>query len=462
VLAVPQELCFGFAGLTGALFSTVACMWYVHRSRATAAAASVTAAPDVPPPAPATAVVDEAAPLLKHGDRVSAASSVHSHVASALRYQLDATAHRSLSTPAIRTGNGALGLGSGHVAVNSSSSMYGMPPGGFDGRGHSSSVAERLLGVTMVSSRTSSYRSVVESAEEVVPDPDGVLAADVTVVADYDASDSDADSVAQRGAAPYVPLSERPFTGVLRSREFVFIASSMLLHFYKINWYLGTTQDFLDDLGDHGHSYARIAASMLAGGVLFIAVMSRLNTYSLWWANVVTSAAGLLYAVLELFRSLPLQMVTAFVFTFYRFERELLLVSLHAGAGSAARVVVTAAVVPRFVWVSCCPSPRRCARSMAFAVLFTFLIKVFGAHNIGRLSGLVRVTSAAMQFSMIPLLNFVETSLHNDFFWTHIGGTAISVVTLALCAWIRVATHEPAKVLGGAYKPPPPPASGRQ
>lgn len=74
---------------------------------------------------------------------------------------------------------------------------------------------------------------------------------------------------------------------------------------------------------------------------------------------------------------------------------------------------------------------------MAFSVINTWIVKVFGLRNVGKHSGLLRGLSGCIVLTQIPLMSFIQHRLGGHFLYEHIGACFLIALLGVMVFWIR-------------------------
>lgn len=122
-------------------------------------------------------------------------------------------------------------------------------------------------------------------------------------------------------SAGYIPVAARPFSRQIRSREFVFIVLNTLVCGFRADVYLTSVGDYCASIGDasDGNLYQKSVAIIVPLGVVFVPAVSWVLTrYGLRAGAWMVFALGVGYEGCVLVESLPMQLLGAILFTFFR------------------------------------------------------------------------------------------------------------------------------------------------
>ncbi|KAG7399323.1 hypothetical protein PHYBOEH_009125 [Phytophthora boehmeriae] len=180
-------------------------------------------------------------------------------------------------------------------------------------------------------------------------------------------------------------LVDVPMTKQMKSFEFAYIVLYAAVQVLRATIYIGTANKLLENYGDreHGYLYTKVFSFVLPLGFLFVPSIDYLvETRGLSKALLFTNALGVVYNVLVLIPSLPLQCVAFFVFTAYR--------------------------------------------AFLYAIMSAFTAKTFGLKNLGSLMGIIFSIG-----SVISLAEYPAVYLSNSWF----GGdlTVLNSISLLSC-----------------------------
>ena len=93
-------------------------------------------------------------------------------------------------------------------------------------------------------------------------------------------------------------------------------------------------------------------------------------------------------------------------------------------------------------------APPHPVSSMAFSIVNTYTLKVFGVRNLGKHAGFVRALSGAVVTTQIPLMSYIQHGLRGNFLPEHIGACVVMGVLILACVWIRTASKEESLLKG--------------
>ncbi|CAI5716736.1 unnamed protein product [Peronospora destructor] len=171
----------------------------------------------------------------------------------------------------------------------------------------------------------------------------------------------------------------------MRSFEFMYIVGYAAVQVLRANIYIGTANKLLENYGDHEHGYlyTKVFSFVLPIGFLFVPSINNLvETRGLLKALLFTNVLGVLYNVLELIPSLPVQCLAFFIFTAFR--------------------------------------------AFLYAIISAFTAKTFGLKNMGSLMGIIFSIGSVISLAEYPAV-YVSNSLF--------GGdlTVLNLVSLLSC-----------------------------
>lgn len=199
---------------------------------------------------------------------------------------------------------------------------------------------------------------------------------------------------AQTPPASKVPLFDMTFGQQVASKEWRFLIIMALITIYRTQWYMSATQPYLESIGDTKNTYSQITSLILPFEACFVPLtMYVLQRKGLYIGALVAVAMGSVHCILEVTKVLPLQIVVAVFMTSYR--------------------------------------------SMAFSVVNTFIVKVFGMRNVGKHSGTLRGLSGLVVLTQLPLMSFIQHQLKGNFFYEHIVACALMVALLCMILWLK-------------------------
>lgn len=196
----------------------------------------------------------------------------------------------------------------------------------------------------------------------------------------------------------YVPVAERPFTVQVRSREFAYIYVFCVVCMFRSNMYLGTTYNFLESL-NAPDIYLTVCASIVPLGFVIVPVFSYvLGNHGFASTGHLCWLLGVTYGILSLFPDYVVQVVTAFVFT--------------------------------------------CYRAVLFSYVAAFVASIFGAHSVGRVTGILYTTTACFVALQYPMVTFVVNNLSNNYVPLHWLLLGIMTPVVMVSVWIQCTSQE--------------------
>lgn len=179
----------------------------------------------------------------------------------------------------------------------------------------------------------------------------------------------------------------------MRSFEFAYILIFAAVQVLRATIYIGTANKLLDNYGDaeHGFIYTKIFSVVLPVGFVFVPAIDHLvETRGLAVSLLFTTVLGALYSLLTLVPNLPVQCLTAFIFTAFR--------------------------------------------AFLYAVMSAFTAKTFGLSNLGSLMGVIFSIS-----SIVSLAEYPAVYLSNEYFEGDL--TYLNALSLVLCIGLMPLTE---------------------
>ncbi|EQC29365.1 hypothetical protein SDRG_12829, partial [Saprolegnia diclina VS20] len=160
-------------------------------------------------------------------------------------------------------------------------------------------------------------------------------------------------------------LCDYPLSKQVRTFEFAFILVFTSLHILRANFYIGTTNNLLENYGDagHGYMYTKIFGFVLPMGFLFVPGIDYfVDKKGLPISLHFTTCLGLASNLLALLPILPLQSLVFFIFTGFR--------------------------------------------AFLYAVIAAFAAKIFGLANLGTIVGLIFTSGSLVGLLQIPAVAY--------------------------------------------------------
>ncbi|OQR82665.1 hypothetical protein ACHHYP_15682 [Achlya hypogyna] len=162
-----------------------------------------------------------------------------------------------------------------------------------------------------------------------------------------------------------MPLCDYPLSKQVRTFEFMFILLFTSVHILRANFYIGTTNNLLENYGDadFGYMYTKIFGFVLPLGFLFVPGIDYfVERKGLALSLQFTTFLGAVYNGLALVPLLPLQSAVFFVFTGFR--------------------------------------------AFLYAVIAAFAAKIFGLANLGTIVGLIFTSGSLVGLLQIPAVSY--------------------------------------------------------
>lgn len=178
-------------------------------------------------------------------------------------------------------------------------------------------------------------------------------------------------------------LSDLSMKEQMRTQEYLILLVFMCFHVLHFNFYVGSSIQQLDQLGDGGLYKTILTLVLPAGCGLVPVVGSIMQHYGLAASFIFCNIFGLLYGVLSAVPSLPVQLAT------------FVCLSIH--------------------------------RVSMFACLYAYIADIFGFLNFGRLSGVTLLITAIVSLLQYPLVIATDRFANGDFFWVNIALTIPSL-----------------------------------
>ncbi|EEY57815.1 uncharacterized protein PITG_00398 [Phytophthora infestans T30-4] len=171
----------------------------------------------------------------------------------------------------------------------------------------------------------------------------------------------------------------------MKSFEFAYIVIYAAVQVLRATIYIGTANKLLENYGDRdqGYLYTKVFSFVLPMGFLFVPLIDYLvETRGLSKALLFTNVLGVLYNVIELVPSLPLQCVAFFLFTAFR--------------------------------------------AFLYAIISAFTAKTFGLKNMGSLMGIIFSIGSVISLAEYPAVYISNVLFGGDL-------TVLNVISLLSC-----------------------------
>eukprot|EP00747_Dinoflagellata_sp_TGD_P033899 gnl/TRDRNA2_/TRDRNA2_136903_c0_seq1.p1 gnl/TRDRNA2_/TRDRNA2_136903_c0~~gnl/TRDRNA2_/TRDRNA2_136903_c0_seq1.p1 ORF type:complete len:435 (-),score=52.71 gnl/TRDRNA2_/TRDRNA2_136903_c0_seq1:229-1533(-) len=171
-------------------------------------------------------------------------------------------------------------------------------------------------------------------------------------------------------------VSKLPLSQQLRTLEFGFVLVFCFVNLTRSNMFLGLVKNCLVEFGDEQETptllYTTITMWCVPAGIVFVPIVERiLSKGGFVRAIDLVHASGMVYTVLQLIDVLPLQVVTAVIYTFYR--------------------------------------------ALFFSVLAAFNFTIFGPDTFGTVAGLMYTFCSLAQPMQIAAVYFTEKAWNGDY-----------------------------------------------
>jgi len=175
------------------------------------------------------------------------------------------------------------------------------------------------------------------------------------------------------------PMHFRTFRSQLCSFHFLFVFCLSTVHVVRSNFFLGTVNLLLENLGDasNGYEVTEAVGYIIPCGFLAIPIIGLSVTL---FGSLLTfqfiNLMGMIYGAMSVVKILKLQLATAAVYTIYR--------------------------------------------AFFFSTLSTYNAEIFGKRTLGRIQGILFLVSGLLNLCIIPVVKFTTTTLNGDLFWPNL------------------------------------------
>mmetsp|Transcript_5054 Transcript_5054/g.6866 ORF Transcript_5054/g.6866 Transcript_5054/m.6866 type:complete len:275 (+) Transcript_5054:340-1164(+) len=157
------------------------------------------------------------------------------------------------------------------------------------------------------------------------------------------------------------------------------VTTCIAVHVVRSNFFLGTVNLLLENLGDasNGYEVTEAVGYIIPCGFLAIPIIGLSVTL---FGSLLTfqfiNLMGMIYGAMSVVKILKLQLATAAVYTIYR--------------------------------------------AFFFSTLSTYNAEIFGKRTLGRIQGILFLVSGLLNLCIIPVVKFTTTTLNGDLFWPNL------------------------------------------
>ncbi|RLN93422.1 hypothetical protein BBJ28_00011765 [Nothophytophthora sp. Chile5] len=187
----------------------------------------------------------------------------------------------------------------------------------------------------------------------------------------------------------------------MRSFEFAYIVIYAGIQVLRATVYIGTANKLLENYGDQAHDflYTKVFSFVLPMGFLFVPSIDYLvETRGLAKALLFTNVLGVLYNVLVLVPSLPVQCAAFFIFTAFR--------------------------------------------AFLYAIVSAFTAKTFGLKNLGSLMGIVFSIGSVISLAEYPAVYLSNLLFAGDLTVVNSSSLLLCLALFPLTAYLRKYEHD--------------------
>jgi len=206
----------------------------------------------------------------------------------------------------------------------------------------------------------------------------------------------------EKAAQQYTPVHQREFWTQINPRvtpEFTYMVLFGIVNMTRSNLFLGLVADDLKQKGDDTKIYTKITSAIVPLGFLAVPIIERLiREMALCTAMDITVGLGVIYGGISLIPNVPIQLVTAVVYTLYR--------------------------------------------ALLFSAIATYNAQVFGPATMGKVAGLMYTLSAPFQLLSYPLVAVTQDCFDNNYAMVSVFQILWLIPVYVMSRWLRRHTQE--------------------
>ncbi|KAI9914504.1 hypothetical protein PsorP6_008256 [Peronosclerospora sorghi] len=197
------------------------------------------------------------------------------------------------------------------------------------------------------------------------------------------------------------PLVDIAITKQIKSFEFAYVVLYGAVHVLRATVYIGTTNKLLDNFGDVDYDffYTKVFSVVMPMGFVFVPLIDYVvESHGLSKALQFTNIIGVLYNILELVPSLPMQCAVFLLFTAYR--------------------------------------------AFLYAIISAFTAKTFGLQNMGSLMGIIFSICSVISLAEYPAVYITNSFFGGDLTLLNLLSLLTCVLMIPLTLYLRKYEHE--------------------
>eukprot|EP00656_Telonema_subtile_P014390 TRINITY_DN17373_c0_g1_i1.p1 TRINITY_DN17373_c0_g1~~TRINITY_DN17373_c0_g1_i1.p1 ORF type:complete len:274 (-),score=79.03 TRINITY_DN17373_c0_g1_i1:128-949(-) len=200
----------------------------------------------------------------------------------------------------------------------------------------------------------------------------------------------------------YMPVCERSFWDQVNpyiTAEFSYIVVFAVVNMTRSNLFLGLVADDLKQKGDNTKLYTKLTSGIVPLGFLAVPVIDKMIRHlGLGRSMDVTLLLGVLYGAISLIPYVPIQLLTALIYTLYR--------------------------------------------ALVFSAIGTYNAQVFGPATMGKVSGAMYTITAPFQLLSYPLVAVTQDVFNNNYEVVSFFQILWLIPVFVFSLWLRKHTRE--------------------